>query len=140
MIERTNTKPEDIVIAIDVSGEGATKASLKEFHQFLDDIINMLKSIPLRGHLVFFDLDFQNWYSFDEWKNKDIEIKRSGFGRMDYTVLFEAIKERGLKPLKVVCITDGYGVFPKEEPPYSVLWLLTTDNKVPFGDKLFLSI
>lgn len=57
-----------------------------------------------------------------------------GGGGTDFRPVFEWIKEHDVHPDQLVFVTDGYGVFPDEEPPYPVIWAsISRFDRYPFG-------
>jgi predicted metal-dependent peptidase len=68
----------------------------------------------------------------------DLRAKKvPGGGGTDFRPVFDEIREMGLEPDALIYLTDGYGTFPSEEPPYPVLWGDITGNKevnYPFGE------
>jgi predicted metal-dependent peptidase len=61
-----------------------------------------------------------------------------GGGGTDFVPPFEWVKEQGLQPDVLIYFTDGFGAFPSEQPFYPVLWILTQQNEIPFGDTILL--
>lgn len=59
-----------------------------------------------------------------------------GRGGTDFRPVFDELAEMGEEPEALIYLTDGYGRFPKEPPPYQVIWGSTTEGKVkyPFGE------
>ena len=57
-----------------------------------------------------------------------------GGGGTDFRPPFEHVAAEDLAPKCLVYLTDGYGPFPKDPPPYPVLWLMITDVVPPWGE------
>jgi predicted metal-dependent peptidase len=60
-----------------------------------------------------------------------------GRGGTNFCPVFEEIEAMGEQPEALIYLTDGYGKFPKEPPPYQVIWgSITTEGtvKYPFGE------
>jgi predicted metal-dependent peptidase len=77
----------------------------------------------------------------------DPKWKPKGGGGTSFVPVFDWVKESGVEPVCMIYMTDCYGDFPKEVPPYPVLWLSTVDPaklpeqyRPPFGDLLFLDL
>jgi predicted metal-dependent peptidase len=64
-----------------------------------------------------------------------VDDKAPGGGGTAFEPVFEHLKDQPQLPKCVVYLTDLDGSFPKEEPPYPVIWIAYgTDKKAPFGD------
>lgn len=59
-----------------------------------------------------------------------------GRGGTDFRPPFIHIEQHGIKPACLIYLTDGEGPFPKEPPPYPVLWVMTTDIVAPWGETI----
>lgn len=126
---------QDIVIAIDTSG------STFFYEKTVDQFIAECKAILSVGkwsrlHVVYCDTEINKWVEIDEPSDfPGFEV--CGGGGTDFVPVFEEIERRGIQPVALVYLTDGYGRFPDEEPGYPVLWTLTSDgidvDSVPFG-------
>ena len=54
--------------------------------------------------------------------------------------IFEKLKEHyEISPDVLVILTDGYTDFG-DQPPYDVIWVMTTDVVAPFGVSLHIKI
>lgn len=60
-----------------------------------------------------------------------------GYGGTDFRPVFEALRSK--PPQVLVYLTDADGIFP-EAPDYDVLWVTTTDLKVPFGKRVRIPV
>lgn len=65
----------------------------------------------------------------------DLREQLRGNGGTDFGPVFDMVKERKSKPQLLVYLTDTFGTFPEEPPPYPVVWLTPSLNPVdvPFG-------
>lgn len=63
-----------------------------------------------------------------------ISHKRHCGGGTDFRPVFDWIAKQAESPKCVVILTDLDGTFPKEVPPYPVLWVSTCEGQVPFGE------
>ena len=56
--------------------------------------------------------------------------------------MLKRAQDEGLTPDALIYLTDGYGTFPNDEPPWPVLWIVTADGlpdeSFPFGTVLRL--
>ena len=72
-----------------------------------------------------------------------VKLDPKGGGGTDFRPVFNEVEDRGIDPACVVYLTDGWGVYPEEEPPYPVLWVLTQEPSnpnyhPPFGEVVTL--
>jgi predicted metal-dependent peptidase len=67
-------------------------------------------------------------------------LKPRGGGGTDFRPPFIKADKDNLRPQCAVYLTDGYGSFPEKEPPYPVLWVITTEVKSPHGETLPLQL
>lgn len=57
-----------------------------------------------------------------------------GGGGTDFRPPFEELKKRRITPEVFIYLTDGDGVFPEKRGiPFPTIWVMTKDNKAPFG-------
>lgn len=65
-----------------------------------------------------------------------------GRGGTDFRPVFDGLAELGEQPEALIYLTDGYGRFPSEPPPYQVIWGSTTQGKVryPFGEVVHVPV
>jgi predicted metal-dependent peptidase len=63
-----------------------------------------------------------------------IDCEVTGRGGTSFVPVVEEIEKLGLDIPCLVYLTDGYGTFPDSPPDYEVLWIMTTDQKAPFGE------
>lgn len=68
----------------------------------------------------------------------EIEWKFAGRGGTRFDPPFEWIAEHQEDIRCAIYITDGYGAFPAEPPPYPTLWVMTTSVSPPWGEPLRL--
>lgn len=124
----------DIVISVDVSGSIDLETDLKEFY---GEIQGILDAFDVTLHVIQVDAKTQNvkMYQKGDILNR-IEIH--GRGGTSFRPPFEYVKEKNLNPQCLIYFTDLMGDFPKEKPSYPVLWVVTTDLGVPFGEVIRL--
>lgn len=67
---------------------------------------------------------------FGKWKTEGV----GGGGGTDFRPAFEKIEEMEIEPDFVVFFSDGMGTYPKEAPPFPVIWAMTTNKQPPFGE------
>lgn len=77
----------------------------------------------------------------DEFLPEDSpEFKMYGGGGTDFRPPFAWLEERGIEPVSLVYLTDMYGSFPPEPPPYPVIWCATSSVVGPFGQTLRIEV
>lgn len=67
---------------------------------------------------------------------EEVKFKLHGGGGTDFRPPFLHLDKHGQKPDCLIYLTDGYGTFPADPPPYPVLWVMTTDVKAPWGETI----
>lgn len=117
----------DIVVAIDTSGSIGDD----ELRVFGGELNGILECHPCSVSVVYCDAHVNN---VEHWEPSDgpLTLKACGGGGTDHAPVFDWIREQGIDPAAVVCLTDGYTNFPKA-PQYPVLWAMTSDVVAPFG-------
>jgi predicted metal-dependent peptidase len=64
-----------------------------------------------------------------------------GMGGTDFRPVFKWIEKEGHDPVCMVFLTDLDGPFPKDEPPYPVIWAsVGSRTEVPFGDVIQVDV
>lgn len=123
----------DFVIALDTSGS----CSGDTIRQFLLETFSILKEEKTFGkkvniHVIQCDEEIKEdivLTSLDKIEELFGDFKIKGHGGTDFRPVFtyvnELIKEQKLTNLKgLLYFTDGYGIYPKERPPYETAFLL----------------
>jgi predicted metal-dependent peptidase len=135
------SEPEDViknlVFAVDTSGS----IGEKEFQIFISEIVGCVAQFggKVKGTLIYCDADIpeNGVYDLDD-AHKSLPV---GGGGTDFRPVFRWIKDNldddcaGL-----IYLTDSYGSFPDKAPSYPTLWVLTTDEDVPFGIKTRIQV
>lgn len=67
-------------------------------------------------------------------------LRPRGGGGTDFRPPFRKVNKDGIQIQAAIYLTDGYGSFPEKEPPYPVLWVITSDVKAPHGETLRLEL
>lgn len=121
-----------LVIGIDTSGSIADK-ELTDFFGCINGILKQTK--PESVHLVACDAAVHNTKVF---LPKDYPItfdkyKPRGGGGTDFCPVFDYVKQRKLKPVALLYLTDLLGTFPSRPPSYPTIWCSTTNGTAPFG-------
>lgn len=120
-----------IVVGFDTSGSigGAVIA------QFASEIQSIRDEVGAEVTIVYADSRVRRVEHFG--KEDEIELHPAGGGGTDFAPVFEYVEAEGIRPACLIYLTDLAGSFPREEPPYPVLWaVLGGGNVAPFGEVL----
>jgi predicted metal-dependent peptidase len=123
-----------IVVAIDTSG------SVDEtlLATFLGEVSSIMQQYPhYEIDLITADAKIQSHRVFLPGTSLTYEI--SGGGGTDFRPVFEYIEKEISYPRVLLYFTDGQGRFPQNEPSYDVLWIMSDEVQVPFGEIVLLS-
>lgn len=130
---------EHVVFAIDCSGSVFDAASQANFAGHVNAILAEAK--PKHTHVMYFDSRVTRHDEL-EYGALDFSTRPKGGGGTAFEPVFERIEEEGIVPEIVIFLTDCYGSFPEEPPPYPVLWASIIDPKhlgyylPPFGETI----
>jgi predicted metal-dependent peptidase len=135
------SEPEDVVknlvFAIDTSGS----IGEREFQIFISEIVGCINQFggKVKGHLIYCDAEIHNEGVYDlEDVAKSMPV---GGGGTDFRPVFKWITDNLNDDCAgLVYLTDSYGTFPQQAPNYPTLWVLTTDEDVPFGMKTRIEV
>lgn len=119
----------EMCAVIDTSGS-ISDAVLKEFSGEITAIRDQMRPSMMR--VMYCDAAVNHVDEFERYDNMIFE--GHGGGGTDFRPPFKWLNERDITPKCFVYLTDGYGAFPAEEPPFPVLWLMTTDVQPPWGE------
>lgn len=120
-----------LVVAIDSSGS----ISDAECAQFVSEAAAIMDEVrPERMYVVYADAAV---HRVDEFEPGDQVIPNVvGRGGTDFRPVFDWVAERGVEPACLIYLTDGIGDYPKAEPGYPVLWVMTSNVVPPFGSTI----
>lgn len=117
------------VIVLDSSGS----ISDQELNEFVSEVIGMMRcGFDYTLWILTCDAIIQTTQKIT--KNQGytpIQIK--GRGGTSFKKPFEWIEKERIDADVLIYFTDLYGDFPDKTPNYPVIWIATTDEKVPFG-------
>jgi predicted metal-dependent peptidase len=133
--------PSGVVLAIDTSGsmDNSTLAAiLSELRAFASTFSCEFTVIEADAYI---QRVIEVQAGTDERMPEQMEFR--GRGGTDFRPVFEWIQEnRDFAQTILIYFTDGFGSYPKSEPRFPVLWLLTgraiSSEKVPFGQSIIL--
>lgn len=133
---------ENVVFAIDTSGSVFDQQSQAGFAGHVNAILAETK--PKRTHVLYFDAKVQRHDELD-YGALEFSTRPKGGGGTDFRPIFQYLEDEGIVADAVIILTDCYGEFPDEEPPYPVLWASIIDPKdlghylPPFGEVVHVS-
>ncbi len=124
----------EIVVAIDTSGS-ISQEMLNTFGGEIKAIVQ--SSRPSKTHVIYCDSEVNHVDEFGP--NDDLHFDMHGGGGTAFAPPFEYVTEKSIKPVCLVYLTDGYGLFPTA-PEYPVVWVCTTDVVAPFGETVPIEV
>ena len=119
----------EIAIAVDCSGSIGSR-QLGLFEAEVRSILAGQR--PQLVHVIYFDAAVQKTKTYQA--GEPISLSPVGGGGTDFRPCFGWLDERGIVPQTLVFLTDLCGTFPKEVPPYPVIWASTEARRAPFGE------
>lgn len=125
----------ELVAVIDTSGS-IDQAILNSFVELLTDLHDSMN--PERTHLVWADADVAGVQTFER-DDEIADLKPAGFGGTDFRPAFRWIEENA-DPVCVFYLTDLWGSFPDQAPPWPTLWLCINDQVAPFGETVKIEL
>lgn len=118
------------VVALDTSG-----STENDLSAFFGELISLMKSFgKFELTVIQCDAKIQQVEIYNDGKLPPSNHKWgvSGLGGTDFRPVFEYVKENFRQmPDQLIFFTDGYGEAPSQPPPYPVMWVLTSDGKIP---------
>jgi predicted metal-dependent peptidase len=121
----------ELVVCVDTSGSISSE-NLAQFASEIKSIVNSIQGCT--AHVIVCDADLYSVYD-DIGESNFEQLKFGGGGGTNFVPALEKAME--LDPRVCVYLTDGDGEYPKEEPSFPVIWVITPDGvseeQVPFG-------
>ncbi len=119
-----------IAIGVDTSGS----ISQKDLRLFTAEISGIQKAHKTDITVLECDDGIQNVWKLTKYKQLDKEVKFKGGGGTDFRHVFRYIRDHHVNIMVLVFLTDMYGVFPEEKPPFETIWVSCSDEtKAPWG-------
>lgn len=121
----------ELVVGLDCSGSIASR----ELGQFGTEINHLVEEHrPAKVRVLCFDeiVHREDVFACGE----QVELTPKGGGGTRFEPVFEYIEENGIQPHALIFLTDLWGSFPKDEPPYPTLWVSTSPAVAPFGETI----
>lgn len=123
----------EIAVAIDTSGS----ISQKDLNVFASEIVNIIKSFDnIKVHVLVCDCKVYDHFILENGNiDHFLNLKLKGEGGTSHIPVFDFIKENLNSVRCLICLTDGYTEYPKEES-IKTLWCLSSRStaKPPFGE------
>lgn len=117
------------VVGIDSSG-----SCIHALPQFQAELAAILSGLTIRRLIVLVcDAGVHQMFELDK-SDLPLKLKLQGGGGTSFKPVFEWIEKEGIQPSFLVYLTDMYGSFPNEPPPYPVLWASVGGEDAPFGE------
>ena len=135
--------PEHIVVAIDTSGS----MEADELSKILGELNQLKSTAECRMTLIQCDVEIQDIKEYNFWEIADIDFINYGFrgrGGTEFKPVFDWIEKEilnlGQRPDALFYLTDEYAHYGMQEPPYQVMWILTSSSidpeQIPFGETI----
>jgi predicted metal-dependent peptidase len=118
----------EIAIAVDCSGSVSSR-QLGLFEAEVRSILDGQR--PQLVHVLYFDAAVQRVETYQA--GQPVSLSPVGGGGTDFRPCFDWLQEHGVLPQTLVFLTDLCGSFPRDVPPYPVIWASTESRRVPFG-------
>lgn len=131
--------PEHIIAVVDTSGS----MSDDDLSQVLSELDRLRSVTNCRLTLIQCDAKLQQVEEYEAFEWVDFErTEIIGRGGTSFIPPFEwaedRIRNEGMRPDALVYLTDGFGFFPRQAPPFPVLWIVTRfgSDSFPFGSRI----
>ena len=125
----------EVDVGVDTSGS-ISDAVLAAFVGHTNEVKNQMRPTLMR--MIYCDAAVNHVDEFEE--HDEITPTPCGGGGTDFRPVFDLIETEQWEPKCAMYLTDGYGPFPKNPPPYPVLWLMTTDVMPPWGEVVRIEV
>ena len=127
----------DIVVALDTSGS-IRENEMREFVTEIDAIKGQVRA-RIVLHACDARLASEGPWRFEPWEPFELPDNLRGGGGTRFTPVFEWLRMESCHPDLLVYFTDAQGEFPRQEPPYPVIWLVKGRAEVPWGQRIQLN-
>ena len=122
-----------IIVAIDTSGS-IDETLLAQFFGEFEAIMQSFSNYEI--DLIACDSKIQYYQRF--YPGDFLAYQTKGGGGTDFRPVFAFIEEKIDNPTLLLYFTDAQGIYPKTEPNYDILWVLSNEAEVPFGEALLI--
>ena len=127
--------PGHIVFAIDTSGS----MSIEDISEIISEIRGFRDVFPCKLTIIQADVEIQSTIEYEEMDGIEVpsRMEISGRGGTSFEQVIEWVDESIFGSKVLIYATDGFGSFPKINPDFPVIWLLTPYSieikEIPFG-------
>jgi predicted metal-dependent peptidase len=134
--------PGHIVFAIDTSGS----MSIEDISEIISEIRGFRDVFPCKLTIIQADVEIQSTIEYEEMDGIEIpsRMEISGRGGTSFEQVIELVDESIFGSKVLIYATDGFGSFPKINPDFPVIWLLTPYSieikEIPFGSIVKLKL
>jgi len=127
----------ELTVTLDTSGS----ISDKEIQEFISEINAIKGQVRARLSVLACDavINEKCPWKFEPWEEVRLPDSMSGGGGTDFRPPFEFVEKQDQQPDLMVYFTDAEGEFPRNPPPYPVIWLVKGKNPVPWGQRIQLN-
>ncbi|MFX1250842.1 MAG: VWA-like domain-containing protein [Promethearchaeota archaeon] len=130
----TYSESHRLVVAIDTSGS-ISDIQLNWFLAEIKGILAMLRQYEIL--ILGCDAAIQDIYRFETGDTLEgIKFTLRGKGGTNFRPVFDYVEEEQINPDCLVYFTDAYGTFPEIEPPFPVIWVVSSKKRVPWGTRI----
>jgi len=127
----------ELVVVLDTSGS----INHDEMHEFLSEANAIKGQVGARITLHACDeaMAPDGPWVFEPWEELRLPATLAGGGGTRFTPAFDWVAQLDRQPDLLVYFTDAKGEFPRQEPPYPVLWLVKGKAGIPWGQRIQLN-
>jgi predicted metal-dependent peptidase len=127
----------ELTVALDTSGSIGDG----EMQEFISEINAIKGQVRARLSLIACDATVaeESPWTFEPWEEVNLPQNLQGGGGTDFRPVFEFIDHQDRQPDLMIYFTDAEGDFPRQQPPYPVIWLVKGKNPVPWGQRIQLN-
>jgi predicted metal-dependent peptidase len=124
----------NLVVAVDTSGSIPREA----LEDFLEEVDALKGQIRASIALLLCDAALAQGMPsrFFPWEPIALPDTVAGGGGTRFTPVFEWVESEPVRPDALLYFTDAEGEFPERAPDYPVMWLVTGNAPVPFGERV----
>lgn len=124
----------NLVVAVDTSGSIPREV----LEDFLEEVDALKGQIRASIALLLCDAALAQGMPsrFFPWEPIALPDAVAGGGGTRFTPVFEWVESEPVKPDALLYFTDAEGEFPERAPDYPVMWLVTGNAPVPFGERV----
>jgi predicted metal-dependent peptidase len=126
----------EIVIQVDISGSVSRK-EIEYYNGHLKRIVELCN--PQKTHVIYTDTRVCHHDEFATGDGEEMEIVFHSGGGTDMRAVFPYLEKKGIDPVCVVTLTDGYTPFP-DHTDYPAIWCISSEVSSPTGETIHFSM